>query len=149
MLGCLEFFKRKFWGQIFEIFSTCMYTPPLLKNVTGEYLGFNHFYPKAKLKIWSLSNSILAWGAKLMHGHKTLIKFDFIKNKNKDYVKKMPIHTLKIWAHELAMVIIMLEDPCMKQVVGLVYSIDIINNELSQTSADKGFKFKNMKAKTI
>lgn len=126
-----------------------MYTPPLLKNVTGEYLGFNHFYPKAKLKIWSLSNSILAWGAKLMHGHKTLIKFDFIKNKNKDYVKKMPIHTLKIWAHELAMVIIMLEDPCMKQVVGLVYSIDIINNELSQTSADKGFKFKNMKAKTI
>ncbi len=66
----------------------CMYTPPLLKNVTGEYLGFNHFYPKAKLRIWSLSNSILAWGAKLMHGHKTLIKFDFIKNKNKDFCEE-------------------------------------------------------------
>jgi hypothetical protein len=46
------------------------------------------------------------------------------------------------------MLVIMLEDPCMKQVVGLVYSIDIINNELSQTSVDKGFKFKDMKAKT-
>ncbi len=42
----------------------------------------------------------------------------------------------------------MLEDLCKKHVVGLIYSIDKINNELSQTSADKGFKFKDMKAKT-
>jgi len=125
-----------------------VHTPPLLKKVISEYLGFNHFYLKAKLEIWSLSNSILAWGARFMHGHKTLIKFDFIKNKNKDSMKKMAIHTLKFWAHKLAIVVIMLEDPCMKQVVGLVYSIDIINNELSQTSVDKGFKFKDMKAKT-
>jgi hypothetical protein len=32
-------------------------------------------------------------------------------------------------------------------VVGLVYLIDKINYEFSQTSVDKGFKFKNMKAK--
>jgi hypothetical protein len=74
-------------------------------------LGLNHFYPKAKLKIWSLLNSVLAWGARLMLGHNILIKFDFIKNKNKDFVKKMPIHALKVWAHELTMVIVMLEDP--------------------------------------
>jgi hypothetical protein len=60
----------------------------------------------------------------------------------------MPIHALNVWAHKLAMVIIMLEDPRKKHVVGLVYSIDKINNELSQTSVDKGFKFKDMKAKT-
>ncbi len=82
-----------------------------------------------------------------MLGHNILIKFDFIKNKNKDFVKKMPIHALKVWAHELTMVIVMLEDPHTKQVVGLVYSINKINYELSQTSVDKGFKFKDMKAK--
>jgi hypothetical protein len=28
-----------------------MYTPLLLKKVTGEYLGFKHFYLEAKLEI--------------------------------------------------------------------------------------------------
>jgi hypothetical protein len=106
-LDALNFLSDNFGVK----FSTCRYTPPLLKKVIGEYLGLNHFYPKAKLGIWSLLNNVLAWGVKFMLGHNTLIKFDFIKNKNKDFVKKMPIHALKVWAHKLAMVIVMLEDP--------------------------------------
>jgi hypothetical protein len=71
-----------------------------------------------------------------------LIEFHFIKNDNKDSVKKMPIHRLKVWVHKLAIVILMLKDPKKKQVVGLVCPIDRINNELSLINVEKGFKFK-------
>jgi hypothetical protein len=47
---------------------------------------------------------------RLMLGHKTLIEFDFNKNKNKDFVKKMPIHTFKVWVHDLTMVVVMFKD---------------------------------------
>jgi hypothetical protein len=73
-----------------------MYTPPLLKKVISEYLGFNHFYLEAQLEIWSMSNSILAWGARLTPRQETLIEFHFIKNENKNSVKKMPICALKV-----------------------------------------------------
>jgi hypothetical protein len=84
-----------------------------------------------------------------MPRQETLIEFHFIKNEKEKSVKKMPIHTLEVWAHELTMVVFMFEDPCKKQVVGLICLIEKINNELSHTSANKCFKFKNMKVKTM
>ncbi len=84
-----------------------------------------------------------------MPGQETLIEFHFIKNEKKIFMKNMPIHTLEIWAHELTMVVFMLENTCKKQVVGLICLIEKISNELSQTSANKCFKFKDMKAKTM
>ncbi len=78
----------------------------------------------------------------------TFIEFHLIKNRNKDSVKKMPIHNWKVWAHDLNMVVIMLEDPRKKQLVGLVYSINQISNEFTPTSIEKGFVVKNMKDKT-
>jgi hypothetical protein len=49
-------------GHIFEIFLICNNTPPLLKKVIGEYMGFNQYYFKVELKIWTLSKSVSAWG---------------------------------------------------------------------------------------
>jgi hypothetical protein len=60
----------------------------------------------------------------------------------------MPIHALKVWVHELAMVVFMLKDPRKKEVVGLVYRINKIGNQFSLTNAKKGFKFKGLKDKT-
>jgi hypothetical protein len=60
-------------------------------------------------------------------------------------VKKMPIQDLKVWAHDLDMVIVMLEDPRKKQLASLVWSINKISNELTLTSIEKGFFVKNMK----
>jgi hypothetical protein len=40
----------------------------------------------------------------------------------------MPIHALKVWVHELTMVVLMLKDSRKKEVVGLVYPIDKISN---------------------
>jgi hypothetical protein len=33
-----------------------------------------------------------------MLGQETLIEFLFIKNENENSMKRMPIHTLKVWA---------------------------------------------------
>ncbi len=59
------------------------------------------------------------------------------------------IHALKVWVHELMMVILMFKDPTKKQVFGLVYPIDRINNEFSLTCVEKGFKFKELKDKIM
>ncbi len=65
-----------------------------------------------------------------MPGQETLIEFHFINNEKEDFMKEMPIHTLKFWAHELVMVVFMFEDPCKKQVVGVVCLIEKISDEL-------------------
>jgi hypothetical protein len=57
--------------------------------VISEYLGLNQYYPKAKLGIHTLSNSVLACRARLIPATKSLIKFHFIKINNKDSIKKM------------------------------------------------------------
>jgi hypothetical protein len=46
------------------------------------------------------------------------------------------------------MVIVMFKDPGKKILLGLIYSINIINNELTLTSIEKGFFCENMKDKT-
>ncbi len=84
-----------------------------------------------------------------MPTQETLIKFHFINNNNEDFVKKMPIHTLKVWAHKFAMVVLMLKDPRKKQVINLIYSVDKISNEVTFTNVEKRFKFKDMKAKIV
>jgi hypothetical protein len=43
----------------------------------------------------------------------------------------------------------MLKDPWKMQLVGLIYSINWINNELVPTLVEKGFLVKNMKEKTL
>jgi hypothetical protein len=63
-------------------------------------------------------------------------------------MKKMPIQDLKAWAHDLNMVIVMLEDPQKKHLVGLIYSINKITDELAPTLVKKGFFVKIMKDKT-
>lgn len=54
---------------------------------------------------------------------------------------------MKVWVHDLDMVIVMLEDPWKKQLAGC--SINIIINELTLMSLEKGFLAKNMKEKTL
>jgi len=115
--------------------------------VTSEYLEFNQYYPKAYLGIWTFLKSISIWRVRLMPATKYSIEFHFIKNDNKDLVKKMLIHTLKVWVHELAMVVLMLEDLIKKWVVAFVCLIDKISDELSLTSANKGFRLKELKDK--
>jgi hypothetical protein len=115
--------------------------------VTSEYLEFNQYYPEAYLGIWTFLKSISIWRVRLMPATKYSIKFHFIKNDNKDLVKKMLIHTLKVWVHELAMVVLMLEDLIKKWVVAFVCLIDKISDELSLTSANKGFRLKELKDK--
>jgi hypothetical protein len=66
----------------------------------------------------------------------------------KNSVNKMSIKGLKAWVHDLNMVIVMLEEPWKKQLAGLVYSINRINNELAPTLVKKGFFVKYMKDKT-
>lgn len=61
----------------------------------------------------------------------------------------MPIHALKVWVHELVMVIFMLEDSKKKQVVGSVCPIDKISDELFRTNVEKGFQFKELKNKIV
>jgi len=78
--------------------------------VIGEYLGVNQYYPKVKLRIWMLSKSVSTGGVRLMPTHESLIEFQFIKNDNEDSIKKEAIHPLKVWVHELAMVIFMVKD---------------------------------------
>ncbi len=56
---------------------------------------------------------------------------------------------MKVWVHELAMVVFMVKVLKNKYVVGLVCSIDRISDELSLTSVKKGFKFKELKEKTM
>jgi hypothetical protein len=51
----------------------------------------------------------------------------------------MPIQDLKVWTHDSDMVIVMFKDPCKKILLGLIYSINIISNELTLTSIEKGF----------
>jgi hypothetical protein len=50
----------------------------------------------------------LAWGARPMPAQESLMEFHF-KNNNEDFVKKMPIHTLKVWVHKLMMVVFILK----------------------------------------
>lgn len=61
----------------------------------------------------------------------TFIEFHFIENGNQDSVKKMPIHDLKVWAHDLDMVVVMLKHPQKKQLVDFVYLINQINDEFT------------------
>jgi hypothetical protein len=51
----------------------------------------------------------LAWGAWPMLAQESLMEFH-IKNNNEDFIKKMPIHALKVWVHKLVMVIFMLKN---------------------------------------
>jgi hypothetical protein len=83
-----------------------------------------------------------------MHAQEFLMEFHFIKNDHEDFVKEIPIHALKVWVHELMMVIFMLEDLGKKLVVDLICLIDRISNELSLNNAKKGFQFKELKDKT-
>ncbi len=54
---------------------------------------------------------------------------------------------MKVWVHDLDMVVVMLEDPWKKQLASC--SINIIINELTPMSLEKGFFVKNMKDKTL
>lgn len=54
---------------------------------------------------------------------------------------------MKIWVHKSVTIVFMLEDLKKKQVISFVYSIDRFSDELSLTSAKKGFMFKELKEK--
>jgi hypothetical protein len=64
-------------------------------------------------------------------------------------MKKMPIQNLKVWVHDLDMVIVMLENPWKKQLVGFICSINKINDEFTSMSIKKGFFVKNMEDKIL
>jgi hypothetical protein len=54
------------------------------------------------------------WVTRLLNKPNTFIEFHFIKNGNQDSMKKRPIHDLKVWTHDLNMIVIMLKDPWKK-----------------------------------
>jgi hypothetical protein len=65
------------------------------------------------------------------------LEFHFIKNGNHNSTKKMPVHSIKIWGHELGMAAISFEDMRRKKQVkhvclGMKMNDDII--------VDRGFK---------
>jgi hypothetical protein len=82
-----------------------------MKKVVNEYFDMHNMYLEVKLGIWSLISKITAWVTRLLNQLDTFIEFHFIKNENQDLVKKMPIQDMKVWAHDLDMVVIMLKDP--------------------------------------
>jgi len=96
------------------------YTPPLMKKVVNEYFGIFNLYLEAKLRIWSMAPKVTTWATRLLNQLDTFIEFHFIKNGNQDLVKKMPIHDMKVWAHDLDMVILMFEDQSKKQLASFV-----------------------------
>jgi hypothetical protein len=55
---------------------------------------------------------------------------------------------MKVWAHDLDIMVLMLEDLRKKQLVGLVYSINQISDELTPTSIEKCFIISTMEEKT-
>jgi hypothetical protein len=65
-------------------------------------------YPKIELRIWSLILKGTFWAARLLNQLDIFIKFHLIKNGNQDSMKKMHVHDMKVWAHELDMVVFML-----------------------------------------
>ncbi len=89
------------------------------------------------------------WATRLLNEPNTFIEFHFIKNGNQDLMQKMPIYDLKVWVHDLNVIVIMWKDARKKQFVGLVCLIDQINDELVPTLVEKGFFMKNMKDKTL
>ncbi len=60
----------------------------------------------------------------------------------------MPIHDMKVWAHDLDMVVLMLEDLRKKQLAGLICSINQISNELAPMLIEEGFVINTMEEKT-
>jgi hypothetical protein len=64
-------------------------------------------------------------------------------------MKKMPIHDMKVWVHDLDMVIFMLEDPWKKQLASFVCSTNQISDELAPMLINKGFIVSTMKDKTL
>jgi hypothetical protein len=80
--------------------------------------------------------------ARLLNRLDTFIEFHCTKNGKQDLVKKIPIQDLKAWAHDLDMVVVMLEDPWKKQLVSLMCSINKINYGLALMIVEKRFFFK-------
>ncbi len=91
-----------------ELYEFSKYTPPFMKKVFDKYVGMLDLYPKAKLEIWSLVVKGTSWVARLLNQLDTFIKFHFIKNGNQDSMKKMHVHDMKAWAHDLEMVVFVL-----------------------------------------
>ncbi len=46
-------------------------------------------------------------------------------------MKKMPIQDLKVWAHDVNMVVVMLKDPRKKKLSNVICSINRIKDELT------------------
>ncbi len=110
-----------------------------MKTIADEYFNMLDLYPKENIRIWSLALKGTSWAARFLNQLDTFNKFHLIKNGNQDLMKKMPVHDMKVWAHDLDMIVLMLEDPRNKQLASLVYSINRINDELAPTLVKKGF----------
>jgi hypothetical protein len=59
------------------------------------------------------------------------------------------IHDVAWWAPYLEDVILFFEDPCKKQLVGLLCSIKELDNALTSTNAKKGFEVRSTKLRTL
>jgi hypothetical protein len=78
-----------------------------MKKVINEHFNVHNIYLEIELEIWSFNSKVIVWVAKLLNG-------------NQDSMKKLPIQDLKAWVHALDMVIVMLEDPQKKKIIGFV-----------------------------
>jgi hypothetical protein len=122
-----------------------MYFPTLVKKVVRKYIGTNELYSEAKLDLFQLKISLTSWVIYIVKSQESSLEFHFIKNGNHDYVKKMPIHSIKVWVHELGMVVVFLEDLRRKKQVGLVYPCIKMYNDLIFY---RGFKIGGLASQT-
>jgi hypothetical protein len=73
----------------------------------------------------------------VMDGSDSNLEFHFIKHGNQNFVKKMPFHSVKVWVHELGMVVVFLEDLKRKKQVKLICPCMKMKDDLV---FDRGFK---------
>lgn len=123
----------------YELYKFFKYIPLFMKIIANEYFNMFDLYPKIDTRIWSLALKGTSWATRFLNQLDTFNKFHLIKNGNQDSMKKMPVHDMKVWVHDLDMIVLMLEDPRKKQLASLVYSINRIDDELAPTLVKRGF----------
>ncbi len=88
-----------------------------MNMVVNEYFNMHDMHLEVELGIWSFTSKVIAWATRLLNQLDIFIESHYIKNGKWDLMKKMPIQDLRAWAHDLDMVVFMLEDPWKKKIL--------------------------------
>jgi hypothetical protein len=110
----------------------------------GKNLGSHIYHSNAIVDIWEMLKKNSTWAIRLVEHQVPPFEFYFVKNGTKDTVQRMPIHDMARWAPLPNNVILFLEDPCKKKLVGLVCLVKKLDDTLTSTNVKKGFKVKDI-----